>query len=219
MNRENENNRELSAAEKARSESFEKAKKQLIENGYEEMDLTVGLVNANIMAFVLSLPFIILFAVLFALRNISDWSAFIAQVIDGAVMGLIVFTVAFFVLVVVHELIHGLTWAVFAKKHWKAISFGFIVKYMTPYCCCDEAMKKWQYVIGALMPTLLLGVVPAAVSVFTGSVLLFVIGSFMITAGGGDLTIVLKLLTFSAQGREVLYIDHPYQVGLVAFIR
>ena len=40
--------------------------------------------------------------------------------------------------IVVHELIHGLTWACFAKNGWKSISFGVWWKVLTPYCHCNE---------------------------------------------------------------------------------
>ena len=33
------------------------------------------------------------------------------------------------------------------------------------------------------------------------------------------LTIVLKMLRFKPDGGEVLYLDHPYECGLVAFTR
>ena len=49
-------------------------------------------------------------------------------------------------LIFVHELIHGITWAVFAKKGRKAISFGFIPQYLTPYCTCNEPLKKGEYI-------------------------------------------------------------------------
>ena len=122
-------------------------------------------------------------------------------------------------LIFVHELIHGITWAVFAKKGRKAISFGFNPQYLSPYCTCNEPLKKGKYITGALMPTLLLGLLTAAGAIVTGSAVLFCISAVMIFAGGGDLTIVLKLLRYKTESSEVLYLDHPYQAGLVVFLR
>ena len=42
--------------------------------------------------------------------------------------------------IVVHELIHGITWACYAPSGWKSISFGVMWKMLTPYCHCDEPM-------------------------------------------------------------------------------
>ena len=41
----------------------------------------------------------------------------------------------------------------------------------------------------------------------------------MILGGGGDLAIVLKMLRFKPDDADVLYLDHPYECGLVAFVR
>ena len=41
----------------------------------------------------------------------------------------------------------------------------------------------------------------------------------MILAGGGDLTILLKLLRYKSKKEEILYMDHPYECGLVVFER
>lgn len=60
-------------------------------------------------------------------------------------------------LTVVHELIHGITWGIFAEKHFQSINFGVIWKMLTLYCHCSVPLKKWQYVLGAAMPTLVLG--------------------------------------------------------------
>ena len=69
------------------------------------------------------------------------------------------------------------------------------------------------------MPTVLLGIIPAVVAIFSSSWLVFVIGCIMILSGGGDMTIVLKLLMYRSEKQEILYMDHPYEYGLVVFER
>lgn len=219
MSREKENNRELSPAEKERTINFEKLKKELADKGYEERDLTIGVVYANVMALVLAAPIILCFAILFNCCNTNITSAYSTLMSENAILWILAVVAAFAVLIVVHELIHGITWSLFATKRWKSISFGYIAKYMTPYCTCNEALKKWQYIIGSLMPTIILGIIPMVISVGTGSVVMFIIGTCMILSGGGDLTISLKLAMFKTHGKDVICIDHPYQVGLVAFVR
>lgn len=219
MGKKKESRRKLSPAEEARRKRFEETKSLMTEKGYETKDLTVGIGYANVMAFVLGLPVILVFTALFLLRNTNGFAAFVEMESLALVARVLVLMLVFCVLIVLHELIHGATWAVFVKKGWKAISFGVIVENMTPYCTCTEPLKKGQYIIGALMPTLLLGVLPAAAAVVTGSPDLFFIGTSMILAGGGDLTIILQLLRFKSQGREVVYLDHPYLAGLVAFVK
>ena len=164
------------------------------------------------MAFVLGLPIIILLLILFIYKNQSGIYTF-------SIYGPVVFLIVFAVLVVVHELIHGLFWAIYAKNHLKSIEFGFMISSLTPYCCCKDMLTKSQYIVGGIMPTVLLGIVPAVISIFTGSLFWFIMGELMILAGGGDLTILLKLLRYKSKKEEILYMDHPYECGLVVFER
>lgn len=212
MKREEENNRKLSKAEEKRKAAFEKVKEKYLAEGYTFCDLTIGLVYANVMALVLGLPIVVILGYFFIRWN-QDFSVMIKN------WNLLVFFAACFVLVFVHELIHGICWACAAKEHWKTISFGFIAQYMTPYCTCSEPLKKGAYITGALMPTILLGVVPGIIAVMNGSILLFAVSVVMIFGGGGDMTIVLKLLRHHSDAGEVIYMDHPYQCGVVAFER
>ncbi|MGM9631183.1 DUF3267 domain-containing protein [Butyricicoccus sp.] len=210
--REKENGRKLSKAEQKRRAKFEQLKAELEAQGYVEHDLTIGLVYANVMAIVLGLPVSLLFIVAFLWRRQSmEASVGLADIV--------LFYVLLVVLICVHELIHGITWAIFAPSHWKTVEFGFIKEYLTPYCTCGEPLKKWQYIIGALMPTILLGTLPAFIAVCTGSWMLLILGIALIFGGGGDLTIVLELLRHRSAAREVVYIDHPYAAGVVAFER
>lgn len=205
-------NRKLSESEQKRKKLYEEKKKELLAQGYEEKDLTIGVVYANIMAFVLGLPIIILLLILFIYKNQSGIYTF-------SIYGPVVFLIIFAVLVVVHELIHGLFWAIYAKNHLKSIEFGFMISSLTPYCCCKDMLTKPQYIVGGIMPTVLLGIVPAVISIFTGSLFWFIMGELMILAGGGDLTILLKLLRYKSKKEEILYMDHPYECGLVVFER
>lgn len=207
-----ENRRALTKAEQTRKERFETVRAQLEAQGYQMHDMTIGLIFANLMALVLGLPLIGLLWLGFILKNSAASASF------GLGSALFILAV-FLVLIVVHELIHGATWAVFAPGRWNAVSFGFIAKYLTPYCCCNAPLKKGPYILGALMPTLLLGILPCTAAIFTGSLPLFTIGALMILGGGGDLTIILKLLCFRTSTQDVLYLDHPYQAGLAAFTR
>lgn len=210
--KEKENERKLSKSELKRKEIFDRQRKLLSERGYEEKDLTISLVLANVLAFVLGIPIIILIGMGFFAKNTEGYGSF-----DGG--SFLICLAAFIAAIFVHELIHGVTWAIFTEKKWRAISFGFIVKYMTPYCTCSEALKKGQYIVGGVMPTVVLGIIPGIVSVFTGQFGLLVFSALMILTGGGDLAIILKLLCFRTGDKETLYIDHPYKGGLVAFIK
>ena len=70
-----------------------------------------------------------------------------------------------------------------------------------------------------LMPMLTLGILPAVAGVLTGSFFTLAIGLAMIMGAGGDFTIFLKILFFRSSAKEMRFLDHPTQVGLVVFTR
>lgn len=202
--------RKLSKAEEKRKEQFEVTCQELEAKGYVKKDLTVSVLMANVMAFVVTLPFLILMGWLYHKFNPVGRTIFPPYMILAALL-------IFFGLTILHELIHGITWGLFAQEHFHSVAFGFIWSMMTPYCTCTEAMKKGQYLLGCAMPTLLLGFVPTLISVRNGSYLLFLLGEVMILAGGGDFYIILKVLLYRADGKMALYHDHPYECGVVVF--
>ena len=128
--------------------------------------------------------------------------------------------VLFVVLIVVHELIHGITWSLFAKGGFrKNIEFGFIVQSLTPYCTCKAPMGKVAYVLGSLMPCIVLGILPSIAGFLLKDALVFGLGAMMILSAGGDLLVTQMILTHKTDAKEILFFDHPTEIGLVTFER
>lgn len=201
----------LTHAESARKEEFETKTRELESQGYTKNDLTVSVMRANVMALVIMIPVIVLFTFLFI--NVNHR----AITMDYTGVTLLLFLVIFIILVVVHEGIHGLTWACFTKDHLKGISFGFIMKSMTPYCTCKTELTRSAYITGTLMPTILLGILPSVIGIVLNNVFIFDLGLVLILSGGGDAYIVYKLVSHKIKGSECLCIDHPYECGVVTF--
>ncbi len=207
-----EKQRKLTKAEQKRKENFEVIQAKLEADGYHMVELTMSELAANALALFSAGPFIVLMIVLFKLIQPGVDIEF-----DFDAMNPFVFLLIFFGLIVVHELIHGLTWGLCAESGFKAIAFGFIVQYITPYCTCSEPLKKRQMILGALMPTIVLGFLPGIVACIIASTPLFYMACMLILGGGGDLMVVAKILKYKSQAAENLYYDHPYKVGLVVF--
>lgn len=112
--------------------------------------------------------------------------------------------------IAVHELIHGLTWACYAKRGWKSINFGVMWKLLTPYCHCDEPMRIPGYMMGAMMPCIILGVIPAITALFIGNLPLLVWGIFFIAAAAGDIWMTWLL---TKEKPDSLVLDHPSEAG------
>lgn len=203
-----EKERKLSKAEKRRKLEFEKISKDLALKGYNQKLIIVSSFEANYMSIILTIPLICVFLAIYLLLGnqfvLNDTDILIACGIT-------------LLLMISHEFLHGLTWSFFVKDGWKAISFGFILKSLNPYCTCSQPMKKYQIIIGALMPTLVLGIGLAIVAIEFHSTFILLISFLNMLGGGGDLLVILKLLLYKNAAREVLFIDHPYEIGTAVF--
>ena len=209
---EREKARALTPAEQKRLEKFEALATHMIEEGYSRVELTVGIVRANVFAVVLLIPLFIVGYGLFLLRN---------RTFDGSFTptSMLLLAVAFLALIVVHELIHAIGWALFAEHGFKDIEFGFMKQYLTPYCACLVPLTKGQYIFGALLPCVTLGVIPMIVAILVGSLPLLFLGIIMTDSAAGDILIVWKILRYRSQAKEIVYMDHPTQAGGVIFER
>ena len=205
---EKEKNRELSAAERKRLGRFNEVCERLESEGYGKTELTVGIIRANIFALALAIPVYILGYLLFFLRTEK-----------GMDFNVFLFVALYIVLIVVHELIHGITWSIFCKNGFHDIEFGLMKEYLTPYCTCCTPLNKGPYIIGTLMPLIILGIIPTIIALGVDSFLLLNIGLLMIVSSGGDILIVWKLLTYHSRHKDILYYDHPTQAGGVIFER
>ena len=186
---------------------------------YRKEELTIDVFRANLYAVVATLPISIFACILYYLI----WSEkFSREYIAAAasyykpLMGYIsigVF-VALILGAVIHELIHGLTWSLFARTGFKSIRFGIIWKAMTPYCHCSEPLRVREYVIGGAMPGIILGILPLVFGIGTGNFFVFTFGLLFAMAAGGDLLIINMLRKES--GHSFVQ-DHPSKIGCFIF--
>ena len=95
--------------------------------------------------------------------------------------------------IVLHGVIHGLTWALFVKERLGAIKFGVLWKYLTPYCHCKGHLRVKHYIAGAIMPAVILGIVPTLWAFITGNMMIFFLGVYFIVAASGDFLIIYLL--------------------------
>lgn len=209
-----EKNRRLSEKEQKRLAVFEATCERLLQQGYTMTNLTIGIVKANVFVLLLAIPVVAIGVLLFAWRNPIS-------LLMPTPQGSLLFIVLFVVLIVAHELIHGLTWSLFSEHHFKDIEFGFMIEFLTPYCTCRVPLSKGHYILGALMPCIILGIFPTALGILLGSHLLFWIGIVMILSAGGDIMIVVKVLAHKSEDglKEILVYDHPTQAGSVILER
>lgn len=116
--------------------------------------------------------------------------------------------------IVLHELIHGATWAIFARRGFRSIRFGVLWKYATPYCHCKEPLKIKHYLAGAITPAIFLGFMPAIYGVVVGWFSVMFFGMIFIVAAIGDFMIFRLLM--HEDGNDYAQ-DHPSEAGCYVF--
>lgn len=171
-------------------------------------DFSISAAKANVYGFIVVLPFIVILIGLY----IYIWKGrnFISELfrLEPKYFGL--FMLAIFLGVIIHELIHGLTWQLFGQKKSNAIRYRIDKKTMSPYAHCKEPIEAKAYKLGIAMPGIILGFLPAAIGIFTGNAVIFVFGLFGVLAASVD---ILTLWVLRKVKSASLVEDHPTRVG------
>ena len=81
------------------------------------------------------------------------------------------------------------------------------------------AALEGAYIFGAVMPLVILGIVPMIAGIVTGDWSVELMGIIMADSAAGDIMIVRDILRYRSTAEEVVYIDHPTQAGGVIFER
>ena len=124
------------------------------------------------------------------------------------------FIIAIIIGIVLHEAIHGLTWALFVKERLRAIKFGVLKETFTPYCHCKGFLRVKHYITGAIMPAILLGILPTLWAFINGKIMLFLLGIYFIVAASGDFLIVYLLRN---EGCNSYVKDHESLPGCIVY--
>ena len=165
-------------------------------------DLSISMARANLVVLLLALPVVVLQFIVYSLVHGAEnleptWNIPILFIVVS-------------VGVVVHELIHGITWVLFGHKPFASIKFGFQWKTLTPYAHLKEPVEVNAYRLGAFMPGFILGILVYIFSVLLGDGNLFWFSLVHTSAAGGD-WLILWLIRNVKAGTQVE--DHPTNAG------
>jgi hypothetical protein len=114
----------------------------------------------------------------------------------------------------VHELIHALAWSIFARRPLSAIRIGIQWRSVAPYAHPRDPMPVGAYRAGAIMPAIVLGLVPAGVAIALGEPLLMAWSLLFVLAAGGDFVVLWLIRRLP---RDRLVQDHPTRAGCQVF--
>jgi hypothetical protein len=182
---------------------------------YQRIELTATATEANIKALAFALPIMLLLLVPYMMLWPEKFSSETLRSIVAEYGSRILFLPLGMMLVfipgaVVHELLHGLTWAAFCKKGIRSITYGVHWKALTPYCHCEEVLPLRPYILGGIMPGLVMGLLPALEGMLWGNPWVFFFGLFFTLAAAGDMLVLWMLRRCKSAD---LVQDHPEKIG------
>lgn len=188
---------------------------------YVKVELTVSAARANMQALFFIVPILVLYTLAYILAWPEQFSfaglrELVATHRAWLLISPAVMLGVFVVGAVVHELLHGLTWAFFCKRGLKSIKYGVYWALLTPYCHCEEVLPLRAYILGGMMPGLAMGLLPALAGLVLGNLLVFLFGLFFSIAAGGDLLVLWML---RHQKKEDLVQDHPDKIGCFVMVK
>jgi len=178
---------------------------------FNEEKITINIIRANVFALIV----LVLAFVSFGIPFIMLWRDKIMPTF-GNKINTVVYIASLIVGIVAHEAIHGLFFALFSEDKFKSIKFGIMPreKLFSPYCHCREILKINHYRISAIMPLIILGIIPAAISLVFGNILLLLFGVVFISGGCGDLLMILKLIR---EKKNAFIYDLPDDAGFIVY--
>lgn len=172
----------------------------------ETKELTMGMGTVNLIAVVMIIPITSMTLLPFSL--IWDYETFKT----GKEIFMDYFLLYFLGGIIIHELLHGLTWGHFASKGLKSIKFGVKWKFLTPYCHCKEPLKVKHYKLGGAMPLIIMGLIPSIIGLIIGHGGVLTFGIFFTWAAGGD---IIALFMLRKLDNNIYVSDHPEKMGFI----
>jgi hypothetical protein len=116
--------------------------------------------------------------------------------------------------IIAHELIHGLSWAVFGRKRLSTIRFGIHWKTLTPFAHCSQPMRASAYRLGAGMPAIVLGLLPSVYGLLVGDGSWTIYGTIFLIAATGDFVVLWVIRDVPG---TAFVEDHPSRAGCFVY--
>ncbi len=111
---------------------------------------------------------------------------------------------------VIHELLHGFGWNIFARVPWQSISFRPSWRGIGFVACLNVPVPAPAYRASAALPALILGVLPITLGFVTGFGLFVLWGLFFLLECFGD---VAMLFATRKVPSRAWVLDHPNKLG------
>lgn len=117
---------------------------------------------------------------------------------------ILIFIVLIFMWLVLHELLHGIGFALFKEVDKKNITFGMFLEKGVFYCMCKQKINKKVILTSLLFPVTFIGVVTLIVGMVVNSFLLVYLSVLNIVSSIGD---IVMTIYFLRAPDDIIYLD------------
>lgn len=94
--------------------------------------------------------------------------------------------------IILHEAIHALFYSFFLPSRFQGVKFGFNEQHGIPFVHIKEPITVLGFRVGAIMPLVLLGIIPAVLGMYFGSLGLTAFGALFTISASGDLLLIAR---------------------------
>lgn len=112
---------------------------------------------------------------------------------DLSWLGLLLFTVGYVVLIVLHEATHLAGFVLFGKVPLRSLDYGFNMKLGVAYATTNEPIQNKAMKRVLLLPFWLTGILPAVIAISINSPLLAMLGAWLMAGAVGDFAMIKEL--------------------------
>lgn len=185
-------------------ETPDRSAKNTAPEGYRDISVAIDDIARSVLWLALALLILPVVA-FFIVHSRDQWN----ETVSASAL-LIVVIPGMLVSIVLHEGLHALGWMLFGRVSPRAISFGFDRASLSPYAHVEVPMRATPYRIGAVLPLIVLGVLPFVWGMSAANGLAVMYGALMISAAVGDIFVLWVIRSVQS---DAMVLDHPSRAG------
>jgi hypothetical protein len=106
-------------------------------------------------------------------------------------------------------MIHGIVWSKYTETN-----IHVILKLIIRFCHCNNVIKIKNYIVGLIMPTIILGIIPTLAGIIMGNILILAFGLLMIVTGTDDFYVIWLL---RKQNKNNFIKDIDNRIGFITY--
>jgi hypothetical protein len=180
---------------------------------YQQREMKLNGFICNILGLVMILVLASVFGFIFyqiwGTLGIQFVSKFGIQFIYYFAFNFLIYLSAFLAFVLANEFMAGIYWSKYTE-----VKIKVTIKSLFRFCYCKEPIKIKNYIIGLIIPIIILGIIPLIMGMIYGNILVLGFGIIFISNGAGAIMIMYLL---RKEDKNNWIKDMDSTIGLIIF--